>query len=515
MKKVIGNKELKQKMKEAINLLCDTVKITLGPKGNNIIIDHSTFTPFITNDGVTIAMNIESDDEVINTILEIAKEASIKTNENVGDGTTTTLVLLQKIFNGGIKQIEEGKNPIILKKELDEHIVYLKKYINEKSIKPKQKDLYNITTTSSNSKELGTLITKAYLKIKNIDAISIKENDTQESKIILKKGYTIETLIPSQYFFKDKNEIKINDSNLLIINNYLNDIEDISQILNYIIKNNKELLIIAEDYSESFVNQILNLYLNENINIYLLKIPEYGKNKIDTLNDLSLITNSKIIEDLSFAKETILGISKEIKIDREQTTIIVEENKKIKEKINELKKLRNTKDIDMNFVNKRISMLQKGLIEVSLGATTQIERREKRMRCEDALCALKTSLKGIVPGSGIIFYELSDKLPKINESTLILKNALKEPFNQIMYNSVLNEKEIINKIKENSYNIIFNINTNTYEEINKTNVIDSTEVIINSIINSISIASMLLTTTSIIINECKNEFNKNNSFLEL
>ena len=122
MKKVICNKELKDKMKEAINLLCDTVKITLGPKGNNIIIDHSTFTPFITNDGVTIAMNIESDDQVINTILEIAKEASIKTNENVGDGTTTTLVLLQSIFNNGLKQIEECKNPIVLKKELDEHI---------------------------------------------------------------------------------------------------------------------------------------------------------------------------------------------------------------------------------------------------------------------------------------------------------------------------------------------------------------------------------------------------------
>ena len=158
MKKVIGNKELKEKMKEAINLLCDTVKITLGPKGNNIIIDHSTFTPFITNDGVTIAMNIESDDEVINTILEIAKEASIKTNENVGDGTTTTLVLLQSIFNNGLKLIEEGKNPIILKKELDEHMLYLKKYIKEKSRKPKKKDLYNIAMTSSNSKELGRIV---------------------------------------------------------------------------------------------------------------------------------------------------------------------------------------------------------------------------------------------------------------------------------------------------------------------------------------------------------------------
>lgn len=513
MKKVICNKELKDKMKEAINLLCDTVKITLGPKGNNIIIDHSTFTPFITNDGVTIAMNIESDDQVINTILEIAKEASIKTNENVGDGTTTTLVLLQSIFNNGLKQIEECKNPIVLKKELDEHIQYLEKFIKEKSIKPNQKDLYNITTTSSNSKELGKLITDAYLKVKNIDAISINENNTQETKIIYKKGYTFETLIPSQYFFKDKNEININNPYILIINNYLNDIEDISQIINYIIKNNKELLIIAEDYSELFINQILNLYLNENINIYLLKTPEYGKNKIDTLSDLSLITNSKIIEDFSYINETIIGSSKDITITREQTTITFEENKKIKDKINELKKLKNTNDLDINFINKRISMLQKGLIEISIGAPTQTERREKRMRCEDALCALKSSLNGILPGGGIIFYELSENLIKINESSTILKKALKEPFNQIMYNSGLNSKEIINKIKENNYNIIYDINTNNYEEINKTNVIDSTNVVLNSLLNAISISGMLLTTNSLIINEYKKPTNK--EYIEL
>lgn len=513
MKKVICDKELKEKMKEAINLLCDTVKMTLGPKGNNIIIDHSTFTPFITNDGVTIAMNIESEDEVINTILEIAKEASIKTNENVGDGTTTTLVLLQSIFNNGLKLIEEGKNPIILKRELDEHIPYLKKYIKDKSIKAKQKDLYNITTTSSNSKELGKLITDAYLKVKNVDAISIKENNTQETNMILKKGYTIETLISSQYFFKDKNEIKLNNPNILIINNYLNNIEEISLILNFIIKNNKELLIIAEDYSELFTNQVLNLYLNENVNIYLLKTPEYGKNKIDTLNDLSLITNSKIIEDTNYINETILGTSKEIIIDRENTIITIEETEKIKEKIKELKKLKITNDLDINFINKRISMLQKGLIEISIGAPTQTERREKRMRCEDALCALKSSLNGILPGSGIIFYELSENLIKINESSTILKNALKEPFNQIIYNSGLNSKEIINKIKENNYNIIYDINTNTYEEIIKTNVIDSTNVVLNSLLNAISISGMLLTTNSLIINEYKNTTNK--EYIEL
>lgn len=515
MKKVVYNQELREKMKEAINLLCDTVKTTLGPKGSNIIIDHSMFSPFITNDGVTIARNIESEDEVINTILEIAKEASVNTNEKVGDGTTTTLVLLQSIFNNGLKLIEEGKNPIILKKELDEHLSYMLNYIKEKNRKPTQKDLYNIASISSNSEELGKLITNAYLKVKNTNAISIKENINQETKVIFKKGYTIDTLIASSYFFKDSNKIILNNPCILIINNYVNDIEEISNIVNYIIKNNEELLIISNDYTDIFVNQVLNLFLNENIKIYLLKIPEYGKNKIDTLNDLSLITEAKIIEETNYINEMILGSCKTIVIDKEQTTFNIFESKKIKDKIKELKQLKIANDLDINFINKRISMLEKGLVEIQIGASTQTERREKIMRCEDAIHALNSAINGILPGSGIILYELSEQLPKMSSSSMILKKSLKEPFNQIMYNSGLDRKEIIRKIKEDNYNIIYNINTNSYEQINGTQVIDPTEVIINSLINAISISGMLLTTTSLIINEYKNEMNKNNDFTEL
>ena len=224
MKKVISNDELYIKMKEAINLLCNTVKITLGPKGNNVIIDHSSFSPFITNDGVTIAENIESDDEVINTILSLAKEASIKTNENVGDGTTTTLVLLQGIFNEGLNLIKNGKNPIILKKELYESLNKIIDKLNNISKKPKNRDLLNIAITSSNDIEIGTNIYKAYIKTKNINAIKIKESNNTKTNIEFLKGYSFETILASNYFLNENNEINYYSSYLLIIHNILNNI---------------------------------------------------------------------------------------------------------------------------------------------------------------------------------------------------------------------------------------------------------------------------------------------------
>ncbi len=515
MKRVVGNLELREKMKLAVNMLCDTVKTTLGPKGSNVIIDHSTFSPFITNDGVTIAMNIESEDEVINTILEIAKEASINTNDKVGDGTTTTLVLLQSIFNNGIKLIEEGKNPIILKRELDENLDYIINYLRSECYKPKKEDLYKVASISANSNELGKLITDAYLKVNNINAITIKENNINETSVIYRKGYTIDTLIGSQYFFKDSNQIKLNDCNLLIVNNYINDIEEISNILNYIIKNKEELLIICEDYSDLFMNQLLSLFLNENIKIYLLKVPEYGKNKLDILNDLSLISDCKIVDDISYISERVLGKIKSINIDKDYSTFYVDDNTKVDDKIKELKKLTNKDDLDMNFINKRISMLENGLVEILIGAFTDTERCEKKMRCDDALYAINSSLEGVLPGSGIKLYELSETLQLINDGSKILNESLKEPFNQIMYNSGLDSNLIIDNIKKENYEIIYNINCDSYEKTKDTKVIDPLGVVINSIVNAISIASMLLTTTSLVINEYQNNSGKINSYTEL
>lgn len=503
-------------MNIGINLLCNTVKTTLGPKGNNIIIDHSTFSPFITNDGVTIASNIESEDKVINTILNIAKEASIKTNEVVGDGTTTTLVLLQSIFNEGIKLINQGVNPIILKDELNNSLNNLVKELKKMSNKPQKIDLLNIATTSSNSNEIGKIITDTFLKVKNINSINIKESDDFETKVIFNKGYTFETNLASLYYFKDKSELLINKSYILIFNTYLDNLEIISNVINDCINKKRELVIIAKDYSEDLVNQVISLYMDNIVNIYLFKTPEYGINELIFLNDISIISNTKIIDSL-LENNIKVGVINSIKINKNNSIIEFNKNDKINELVKEIKKdlNNNLNVIDKDFNNKRLSMFTSSIAEIRVGANTITERRELVMRYTDALFAINASTEGIILGSGIPFLKLSENLKIKSDADKVLKISLTKPFLQILTNSGINHENILKEIKDNNFNILYNVKNNSYEDINITTVLDPVNVLINSLTNAVSIASMLLTTSSMIINECKNELNKINDFNQL
>jgi len=253
MKKVINGEDLKIKMKNAIDLLCNTVKTTLGPKGNNIIIDHSDFTPFITNDGVTIAKNIESDDVVINTILELAKEATIRTNENVGDGTTTTLVLLQSIFDEGLKAIDKGVSPIILKRELDELLKEIVLRIESKSRKPKNSELLNIAQVSANGKEIGEIVFEVYSKIKDRNSITIKEG-IDKTVVNYLKGYTFDTIIASEYFFSEEKEITL----MLLEQLEQRNIRRLLPALKEFLKNPDKERIFKTIIIESLANQNVN-----------------------------------------------------------------------------------------------------------------------------------------------------------------------------------------------------------------------------------------------------------------
>ena len=298
MKKVISSTELRNKMNEAIDLLCDTVKTTLGPKCNNIIIDHSAFTPFITNDGVTIANNIESDDEVINTILSLAKESSINTNDLVGDGTTTTLVLLQSIYKNGIKELE-NISPIILKDELFETLTTITQMIKDLSFPSSKDKIFSIAKTSSNSTEIGRIIRDAYIEVNNKNLIKITESPDEKTNIIYKNGYIIDSLLSSPYFLKDKNSINIKNALILIINNYLDNIDDIANILNEIIKTKTPSIILAEDYSDTFTNEIINLNMQD-INQKEFK---------DTLNNIDV---SNLASKLNTDIYTLEDIIKEL-----------------------------------------------------------------------------------------------------------------------------------------------------------------------------------------------------------
>lgn len=513
LKKVVNGVELKEKMALAINLLCDTVKTTLGPKGNNIIIDHSAFTPFITNDGVTIAENIESEDVIINTILELAKEASIKTNTTVGDGTTTTLVLLQSIFNQGLKEIEAGVNPIILKQNLEQDLRIIKEEILKLSKIPSKDDYEKIAMTSANSKEVGKIISEAYNKVSSKSAIRIKEGDYFSTKVIYRKGYLFDTLLASPYFLEDKCNIEIENPFLLIVNSYLENIEEIAVFLNEIIELKKPLIVIAEDYSENIISEILALNQEIKNKIYLLKTPEFGKNKQDLLKDLELVSQGKIIDNLPAANLSYLGLVEFINIASLETTIIFKQDDKIKEKVIELQHLSlESKQIDTEFLKKRIAMFENGLIDILVGATTKTERRELKMRYDDALCAVDSVKKGVLPGAGLALYKICTELDrKLLKSSIFIK-VLKAPFQQILTNAGLYEEGIIKKIKQSSYQTVYNIISSDYESLESTTIIDSTAVIISAIENATSIAGMLLTTSSLIINEYQNNLHKQNDY---
>lgn len=512
MKKVISGDELRKKMRDAISLLCGTVKTTLGPKGNNIIVDHSNFSPFITNDGVTIAENIESEDPVINTILELAKEASIKTNEVVGDGTTTTLVLLESIFNKGIEFVNEGINPLILKRDLDKSLEEVIIAINKKSRKPSRKELEYIASVSANDEEIGALINNIYNRVKVKSAINIKESEHDEIVVNYINGYIFETMLASPYFLKNA-EIKLDNPYIISINDSLDTIEQIAEVLNIVIKENKSMIIIAKDYNDIVVNEVVSMYLEDNINVILLKSPMYGVKQIDFYEDINAIIEGKQINDISLIESNNLHLVKNIIINNENTIISFDSNKYINDHLNQLNNsLKNCNDLD--YLNTRIAMFLNGIAEIIVGAPTKLERREKKMRIDDALCAIDSCKEGILPGSGLTLLEISEELSDESLGNKILKSSLTKPIEQILINAAL-DLSIIDTIKNNNYKLIYNINRNEYENINNTKIIDPTLVVINSLKNACSIASMLLTTSSLVINEYKNELNKMNDFNEL
>ncbi len=510
MKKVITGEELNVCKLKAIELLCGTVKNTLGPRGSNAIIDHSMFSPFITNDGVTIARNIESEDERINTILTLAKEASIKTDETVGDGTTTTLVLLESLFKSGLAKIKDGLNPHLLKNELDEALENIIEEIKKESKIPTEENYYNIASIAASNKNIGKLITRMYLKVGS--AIKIEESKTSETYTKIINGYSFEPLLASPYFFNNTNEIIYKNSLILIMLKEVNEIGEISEIINYTIEKRIPLVILATDYTEEVINEVLSLNLSKITNVTLLKLPEYGLHQMEVLKDLEIISNAKIAKSSDELSLNNLGKCEEIKITKELATINNNlQSKVIKRYINNLKEKISTidDDFELEFQSNRLSKLTNGIGIIYVGATTTTEAREKKMRFDDAFCALNCAANGIIPGSGLILLKIKENLETKNNGSIILKEALDKPFMQILENVGINPSNIYNKIKASDFDIIYNVFENKFETISKTKVIDPTTVVITSLKNAVSIAGMLLTTTSLIINEQQESINYN------
>lgn len=517
MKKIITGIDLQNKMKEAIDLLCNTVKQTLGPKGNNVIIDHSNFSPFITNDGVTIAQNVESEEEGIATILEIAKESSIRTNDIVGDGTTTTLVLLQSLFQESLRFLDQGISPILLKKELDQTLQIILHLLSQMKRQPTKKMLKHIASVSANDEEIGSIVSQAFQMVKEKSAIVIQENENFKTTLTHFKGYSFSSHVASPFFFRQQNSICYEDALLVMVQGKLIDLESIQVLLNQVMDLNQNLILIANQYDEYFVNEILALVLDEKLNCCLLQLEDYGMQERMILEDLEVISNGKIMDNILDFTSNHIGYISNIMIQASESRIDFLSNESITQYVKGLKK----KEAEINdmfqksFYLKRIAMFTHGIMNISIGGPTKTECREKRMRFEDAICAVDASLKGVLPGSGISLLKIEKELKDESPANIIWKETLRKPFQQILLNSGCDEKEIFSFIVNENYNLLYNVATNQYENCLQTKVIDPYEVVKYSLIHSCSIAGMLLTTTSLVINERTNHLEKESDYTEL
>mgnify|MGYP003571267418 CR=1 FL=1 len=503
MKDVISNQELRKVIIEATDLLCDAVGSTLGPSGNNVLINTDDITPYITNDGVTIASAIESEDKKINTVLEIAKEASLKTNEVVGDGTTTTLVLLQAILKESFKEIDAGKNPIVLKKGLNDALEKIINLIQMLKRTPSKKDYISIASISANDKEIGLFLTKVYSKMKGKNAIRLEESSNSKTYYEIKKGYNLEIDNISNLYFQDYNEINLSDVYILILKGYLDSLEQISDVINEGLTRNKSIVIFAEEFNVTLNEELLVYYLQEKKNIYLFKLPDYGSRKEQILEDVSILSLSNI-KNINYENVywNDLGKVRNVLI-RKDEVIIVNENEKVKRRLQELKvNLRKTHETyEKEFLENRIAKLNNGIATIYVGANTRTEAKEKIMRFEDALWAMDMARNGIVVGEGITFLFISEELSDNIIGEKVIKEALKVPFKKIMINSGENFELRLQEIKEANYEKVFNFKSNELESVQDTVIVDPVLVIIEALTNAVSIASMLITTNYLVINE--------------
>ena len=501
MKKVISGEELMQVMIKAVNLLCDTTSSTLGPTGNNVLINSSETSPFITNDGVTIANNIESEDKAINTILEIVKEASLKTNEISGDGTTTTLVLLQSIFNLGIEEINKGTNKIVLKKNLLSYMNRIVDEIDKLKKKPSKEDYLSVAKTSSNDKEIANTTTEVFLKMKSKHSIKLEESSNEETYYVNKKGYNIEINNMSSMYFTKNKSIELKNTKILILKGYLDSLESISDIINDILVNDKNLIIFTEGYAETIKNEVLVYYFNHK-NIFVVELEEYASNRDKIEEDIKVLSNS-IIKNIDYENVSYsdLGTISNI-ILKEDEIILMNSNKSSKELINRLKdELKICKsDYEKEFINSRISKLENGITTIYVGGTTKAEKREKIMRYEDAICALESASNGVVPGEGLTYLEVANNLEITNESSLIIKKSLEKPFEKVISNLGREYKDIKKSIIENNYKRIYDYQKDSLVSIKESTIIDPVEIIITAFKNALSIAAILLSTSSLVIN---------------
>ena len=509
--------EARQALQAGVDKLADTVRVTLGPKGRNVVLDKSYGAPTITNDGVTIAKDIELDDEFENMGAQLVKEVATKTNDVAGDGTTTATVLAQAMIGEGMKNLAAGANPIVLrkgmKKACDAAVESLKKMSDKVSGKDQ---IAKVAAISAGNEEVGKLVADAMEKVSNDGVITIEESKTMQTELDLVEGMQFDRGYISSYMVTDtdKMEASLDDPYILITDKKISNIQEILPLLEQIVQNGAKLLIIAEDVDgEALTTLILNK-LRGTFNVVAVKAPGYGDRRKEMLQDIAILTGGQVISsevglELKDATMDQLGRAKNVKVTKDNTTIVDGEGDKkaIADRVSQIKKQieDTTSDFDKEKLQERLAKLAGGVAVIRVGAASETEMKEAKYRMEDAVNATKAAVEeGIIAGGGSAYIHAQKAVEKLRDSldgeentgANVILNALEAPLYYIADNAGLEGSVIINNVKNSKEGEGFDAYNETYVNMVDNGIIDPVKVTRTALEQACSVASTLLTTES-------------------
>jgi len=520
-KDIIFSIKARESLKKGVDELSNAVKVTLGPKGRNVILEKSYGSPTVTKDGVTVAKEIELKDPIENVGAQMVKEVASKTSDLAGDGTTTATVLAQAIFTTGLKNVTAGANPMDLKRGIDKAVTDIVKSLKAqtKQVGDSMEKIEQVATVSANNDNfIGKMIAEAMGKVKKEGVITIEEAKGIETTVKVVEGMQFDRGYISPYFVTDTEKMEVVAENpyILIYDKKISVMKDLLPLLEKVVQTGRPLIIIAEDMEGEALATLVVNKIRGTLKVAAIKAPGFGDRRKEMLEDIAILTGGTVIsEEKGYKLEDTtlqyLGQAEKLTIDKENTTIINGQGKKsdIQGRIGQIKSQieKTTSDYDREKLQERLAKLSGGVAVIYAGAASEVEMKEKKDRFDDALHATRAAIEeGIVPGGGVAFIRAIKAIEKLkgsnddeNTGIQIIKRALEEPLRQIVENAGLEGSVIVQKVKEGKDDFGFNANTEEYENLYQAGVIDPTKVARVALENAASIASMLLTTECVIV----------------
>lgn len=511
--------EARKKLLSGVNKLADTVKVTLGPKGRNVVLDKSFGAPLITNDGVTIAKEIELEDKFENMGAQLVKQVSEKTNDVAGDGTTTATVLAQSMVREGVKNVAAGGDPMAIKRGMDKSIDSAVEALKKISSTVNGKDdIARVASISADNEEIGNLIADAMEKVTTNGVITIEESKTSNTELNIVEGMQFDKGYVSPYMVTDTEKMiaDIDNPYILITDKKIDNIQEILPLLENVMKMSGKLTIICDDIEGEALSTLILNKLRGVLNVVAVKAPGYGDKRKDMLQDIAVLTGGEVITsdlglELKDTQITQLGRAKQIKVEKDKT-IIVDGNgdkQQIADRVGQIRaQLQEEKsEYEKEKLQERLAKLAGGVAVIGVGAATEVEMKDKKLRIEDALSATKAAVEeGIVAGGGTAYINIIPQVEKTVEKLdgdekiggRIILRALEEPVRQIAINAGLEPAVILEKVKSEKEGIGFDAKKEEYVDMKKAGIVDPTKVSRSALQNAESIASMILTTESIV-----------------